>query len=155
MSRRKSSKPPALSPTGSEPTAAITGNSATYAPATKSTKLIERVSPNPINVNLLILPFHQMRPLRHRIDEVLPVLILIVSIIFICKSVLYFVRPRELTGAWQIVKQPGKGNYGFNTELGTGFVIAGFSNKSSAIEQMKIARRHHRHPPKPQPKRDL
>jgi len=63
--------------------------------------------------------------------------------------------PTEFSGAWKIVKQSGHENYGFVTELGWGFVAAGYTNKASAEAAMKEARWHHRHPPKPKPKTSL
>lgn len=62
--------------------------------------------------------------------------------------------PNEERGAWAIVKQRGMENYGFVTEMGEGFVIAGFTNKASAIAAMEEWRWNIRNPPqKPKPKK--
>lgn len=71
-------------------------------------------------------------------------------------ATLFFVgcdNPTELPGAWTIVKQTGHENYGFVTELGNGFVQAGYTNKASAEAAMKEARWNYRHPPNPEPQK--
>lgn len=56
----------------------------------------------------------------------------------------------ESHGAWSIVRQRDRpDNYGYVTELGNGFVHAGFSNKESAVSAMREARFWYRHPPTP------
>lgn len=53
----------------------------------------------------------------------------------------------EERGAWKIVKQRGHENYGFYTEMGEGFILAGFTNKADAIAAMERHRERHRNPP--------
>lgn len=64
-------------------------------------------------------------------------------------------KPAEYRGAWTIVKQSSHENYGFVTELGWGFVVAGYANKEMAEAAMKEARWHYRHPPNRAPKQSL
>lgn len=53
----------------------------------------------------------------------------------------------EERGAWKIVKQRGHDNYGFCTEMGEGFVVAGYTNKESAVAAMEERRHYVRNPP--------
>lgn len=90
-------------------------------------------------------------------EVLLPVVVVAVVFFMAIQGVLSIRRQinHELRGAWTIVKQSGHENYGYVTELGWGFVHAGFTNKASAEAAMKEARWHHRHPAKPEPKKSM
>lgn len=77
--------------------------------------------------------------------------ILVCGTLFYSATVLFPIRHNEELGAWTIVRQRDRtNNFGYVTELGKGFVNAGFTNKAEAIKAMKEARWHYRHPPKPE-----
>lgn len=57
--------------------------------------------------------------------------------------------PNEERGAWKIVKQRGHENYGYVTESGGNIIIAGFTNKASAVAAMEERKWNVRNPPKP------
>lgn len=80
---------------------------------------------------------------------------MLAAISCICLLCIGCERRSGLRGAWTIVKQKGKDNYGFVTELGYGIVSAGYTNRESAEAAMKEARWHFRNPQKPKPKNSV
>lgn len=79
-------------------------------------------------------------------------LAIMVGVVVLCAC-----HPNEEPGAWKIVKQRGHDNYGFCTEMGEGFILAGYTNKAEATAAMERHRERHRNrPPKTEkPKKDM